>query len=1024
MSDAMPTFRDFFQALWECDPFPWQTMLADQVMNGEWPRCINLPTASGKTACIDVAVYTLATQADLPVSQRTMPRRIWFVVDRRIVVDEAYERARNIVKKLCNAESQLLEIVANRLRKLSGLADNSRPLALARLRGGILKDDGWARIPSQPAVVTSTVDQLGSNLLFQSYAYGQKTAPIFAGLAANDSIVFLDEAHCSRPFAQTLEAVQNFRGEKWAEKPIQNPFTFVMMSATPGKRENSNEDDKRIFPRNDSERNSALNHEELQKRIQAKKQTELYEVKNGKTKKDTLIQKVIELTEQKLNENKSPLKIALIVNRVNTAEKLTLGLKEKMNDKADVVLLTGRFRPYERDVLVAYWKKYLKASDAEVPQRPILFVSTQCIEVGADFSFDVMITECASLDALRQRFGRVNRLGEGNSSHVNAVLIRSKDIEKKSGDDPLYGKAMKNTWKCFESSEVEESSKVKRDKKEEKKPSVIDFGIEAMDKFIQEIDELDSCLAPALDAPVLLPAHLDSLCQTSPNPHPTPDISLFLHGKCRGAPEARVVWRADLNEKNRDAWPEIVAACPPIRLETLSVPLFRLRQWLKMPETEDNLGDIEGLASEDTGGKNKTKNRKEVDENPSTKRPQNRYFLRWRGRKEEKSSQSTLVLKEPEKIAPEDLIVIPADYEIKGLGHTFLDKKKRKGVGKDRLDIYEAAQEAAGRAPALRLTRSIEDESMEHPQIKQFLKWIDSKEPSDKEIQERIDELKLWQPVEEEEIPLPEHIKTFVDNHSKLRIEPHPGGGCILFGKSPQRNVEEDDLFADEDDLTSTAQNSIKLKDHLNDVACLAEKLAKHCLPSEFSSLFRIAGQWHDEGKRDERFQCLLRNGDEVVAIGESPLAKSDKIPGSPKKRRDIRENIGLPQSFRHEMLSFQLVERFAELPLNKDERELIVHLIASHHGYARPLAPVCVDNNPPKVIFINEDEAFNFEAEDRCKLIPPHRLDSGVPERFWSLTCRYGWWGLAYLESILRLADWRASRNLQSNSETIKQNE
>ena len=63
-----------------------------------WPEAIALPTASGKTACMDVALFALAFQAlRLETGQPiTAPRRIFFVVDRRVIVDEAYERARRL----------------------------------------------------------------------------------------------------------------------------------------------------------------------------------------------------------------------------------------------------------------------------------------------------------------------------------------------------------------------------------------------------------------------------------------------------------------------------------------------------------------------------------------------------------------------------------------------------------------------------------------------------------------------------------------------------------------------------------------------------------------------------------------------------------------------------------------------------------------------------------------------------------------------------------------------------------------
>ena len=105
-----------------------------------------------------------------------------------------------------------------------------------------------------------------------------------------------------------------------------------------------------------------------------------------------------------------------------------------------------------------------------------------------------------------------------------------------------------------------------------------------------------------------------------------------------------------------------------------------------------------------------------------------------------------------------------------------------------------------------------------------------------------------------------------------------------------------------------------------------------------------------------------------------------------------------------------QLAERYADLPVVGDQADLVRHLIGSHHGHARPFVPVCVDDVPPAVSGEHCGVSIQFSAVDRGSALAPHHAASGISERFWRLTRRYGWWGLAYLEAMLRLGDWYGS--------------
>jgi CRISPR-associated endonuclease/helicase Cas3 len=964
---GFPDFATFFRGLWGFDPFPWQAMLAERVALGHWPQALDLPTASGKTACIEVALWALASQADRPLAERTVPRRIWFVVDRRIVVDEAFERARTIAGKLAGPGEGPLGEVANRLRRIAG---TDRPLAVARLRGGIFRDDGWARLPSQPTVITSTVDQVGSRLLFRGYGRSHMTAPIFAGLAANDSLVLLDEAHCSVPFLQTLRAIETYRGTRWAESPLATPFAFAVLSATPP----PDIPEDAVFP--GAAREQALGHPVLQQRLQARKPADLVELKTkGKgEQEDPVVTEAVRRVQAHLVDGKR--RVAVMVNRVWTASGIAEALRECVGENADVVLLTGRMRPYERDRTVDRWKPFLKADSPGDPPKPIVVVSTQCLEVGADFSFDALITEAASLDALRQRFGRLDRMGAAGTSRA-AILIRDRNADlEKSEPDAVYGEALARTWQLL------------KERAEVGSLPTIDFGVEALRKQLGDVDNLSPYLAPTADAPMLLPAHLDLLCQTAPTAEPEPDVQLFLHGKDRGAPEVRVVWRADLDLHDDDrAWLETIALCPPASGEMLAVPNYRLRAWLAESGAADDAADVEGVPASgeaERGGKG-------------------RRCLLWRGR------DRSRVAKRADEIMPGEVVIVPAAYGMEGLGQPVAVE----ALGRARLDLWEPVLRSAGRPAAVRLNRAALEPWLECSPLSQLVTLAETPFWEREEIQEAIDAVLEYQLADEGgAAPPPSWWLDLLRETRSGRFEPHPAGGVVLFarGTANALRTAEPDLFADDDDLTSSCARGVSLDEHSDMVKRTVEKLARHCLPEELLAVLRLAAWWHDVGKLDERFQVLLHQGDELAALSaDTPLAKSASIPTSPARRRTLREASGLPQSFRHEMLSAQIAERHAPLPDDRDQADLFLHLVASHHGHVRPFAPISADLEPTAVEGRLGDTRIVLSAEERATWTP-HRVDSGLADRFWRLTRRYGWWGLAYLEAVLRLGDWYAS--------------
>jgi CRISPR-associated endonuclease/helicase Cas3 len=952
-------FRSLYPGL---EPFPWQVRLVQRATGGRWPLVIALPTASGKTSCIDIAIFALACQADRPPQERTAPRRIFFVVDRRVIVDEAFRRAERLAEKLLTAQDGILHAVGDRLRKL-GRSD--RPLDCFQLRGGIYRDDAWARTPLQPTVLASTVDQIGSRLLYRGFGLRSGYArPLHAGLAANDSLVILDEAHCANPFRQTATAIERYRRSPWAETPLPSPFQVVLMTATPP----SDVGQQEVFALDDDDRQDPV----LLRRLRASKPARLVIAEKARGK-DAQRQLAAELVRHARELVAGPVgSVGILVNRVATARMVYHLLCQ--DKTADAVLLTGRMRPLDRDRTVGTWLDRLRAGAEDELQRPVFVAATQCLEVGADLDFDGLVTECASLDALRQRFGRLNRLGKHSEAPAR-IVIRSDQTEPEEDpdrEDPVYGNSLSRTWQWLT---------------EHATQGIVDMGVDALGAALEADGTLTELNAPAPNAPIMLPAHLDCWVQTAPVPSPDPDVAVFLHGSQRGVPEVQVVWRADLeaDAADPDVWIQTVALCPPSAAECMPVPLHVVRNWLVGKEqVSSDLSDVEGMATPEESPEQSTVRR----------------VLRWYG------PEDSELITDPRAMRPGDTLVIPAalgGWDV--FGHIPTADGKQ---GPD-VDLGEQAFRLSRDRALLRLTPSL------------VTGWPTAVVTAELRELARSDEV----PEEEDLLQgILEHLESHSETPAWLKqisaelaadpkrsCDPHPEGGLVLRGSRRLHPREPLQDFTDEDDSAS-ATDRVTLAEHCFGVERWASAFAEGCgLSPEMIQCLTLAARWHDLGKADPRMQAWLQGGDPRKARAEpEPLAKSPRAPGGPAALRRAREKSGYPAGARHELLSLRLAETARADLARAADPALVLHLIGSHHGRCRPFAPVIEDPSPRSVRLDHLGTSFG----DACTDTGLERLDSGVPERFWLLVRRYGWWGLALLEAILRLADHRRSEEEQ----------
>jgi CRISPR-associated endonuclease/helicase Cas3 len=942
-------FSAFFRGVHGHDPFPWQQRLAGYVLDtGRWPSSLDLPTGTGKTATLDVAVFTLAAAA---AAGTVMPRRIVLVVDRRVIVDQASQRARQIADALvaarhaatCGSDATALAAVADALTSHVG---GPKPLHVSTLRGGVPRDGSWTVRPDQASILLSTVDQVGSRLLFRGYGVSERMRPVHAGLLGADALYLLDEVHLSRPFAQTLHAIGGYS----REAPNARPVHTVEMSATLG-----SDDGDDAFGLGDDDHDPRI-APLLVRRLTATKPAQLIETKDGGDVADAMARTVLRRLPQLSGTTH-----AVIVNRVATARSVHDQLRDSGHD---VVLLTGRMRPLDRDALLHRYRARIAAGRSRtVDDAPLVVVATQSIEAGADLDFDGMITELAPIDSLTQRLGRLDRLGDASAAgiDVQALIVAPKSVVTAKEPDPIYGDGLAGAFRWL---------------KQHHGTATFDGGTESSDLADPPAD----ALAPSPSAPLLLPHHLDVLVQTSPRPTTDPPLSPWLHGPEERASDVTVIWRGDIDpladdqQQAQQAALSALALRPPVSPEALQVPLPAVRAWLAGAAATD-VADVEGALAPpegDTGG-------------------YARSAVRWRG-------SDDVVLASPSDVQPGDTLVVPTTWG--GLRDGTWAPDSREPVtdlGTPANAIQRHRVVAPLHADCLpldwpappHLSDHIEQADA-HPTVAQWLAAVFAAAEQD------------W-------------LGDRPPRSPRLHRLPTPTGNAIhyvVFWQLPRTPAEIDAI----DDLDGTdlvnsftsGPRTVQLDEHNHGVGMFAAELARRVqLPAPLCDDLQLAGELHDLGKADPRFQRALMGGFEDDRPSDAALlAKSPRFDAGDPESREAFRRSGYPPGSRHELLSAALAESAPELRGRAHDWNLVLHLVASHHGFARPLAPRVNDPQPVETkadvggVPVVASTDHHLEA-----------VGSGVSARFWSATRRYGWWGIAWLETLLRLADHRRSQ-------------
>lgn len=951
--------RREFERLTGYRPLPWQRRLYQEFFaRNEIPAGVDVPTGLGKTAVI--ALWLIAIRSK---SKLLLPRRLVYVVDRRAVVDQATAFVEEIRKRLPDKER----------------------FPISTLRGKFADNREWLDDPSRPAVIVGTVDMIGSRLLFEGYGVSRKMRPYHAGLLGADSLIVLDEAHLVPPFERLLESIETNSDTLAVEDEksrISIPkLRLLSLSATGRERKG------KIFRLGEQDLDD--NGSTTQRRLNAVKGITIGLI-DAKSLPEQLASAAWALT----NSGTQPLRCLVYCNSRDQAEKTLLELNKRQKQRAqdsvdlpsiETELFIGARRGYEREAAEIRLKELGFIAGGSQPDNRIRFlIATSAGEVGIDLDADHMVCDLVAIERMIQRLGRVNRRGDRNAQvRIIAVPPTKPNTSEPSTpdtqvpDEPAspvkpdekldqagkqafqaankkYRTALKSfqaakkkhdaEWKKYAEKLAKYDEAMQETRTFEARLQAVELlsgdGSPAAIQALMERARHDEVVSRLLNKarseaplrPALTRPLLDAWAMTSLKEHTgRPEVAPWLRGWVEDEPQTTVVWRKYM--------PTEQATEDKHKSE---------HKWRTDVEAYFEAAPTH------------------ISEQLQTETYRVADWLVTRAKRLIKQIDTQNKRLTEDRLDPTDAVAISlsnaGDYsnhfELAELANADKKRLQRSLAGKTLIvkDIICGLSETGTLDPAF------DDEPS----------WLGdfdegwepaAREPSQRTIQWRV----AYLSGDEEPV-----LEASWHSRSEFVIK-RDAAGEITFRLVVYKWKQ--DAANEEDRAIGKSQS---LVDHHNQAAKRATEISRRLnLPEDYTALLTIAARLHDEGKKAERWQSAFNapSKDRPFAKTEGPV------------------NTHLLDGYRHEFGSLFYAEQDNEFQsLSPDKQDLVLHLIAAHHGNARPTISIrSCDHAPPSVL--------ETHAQD-------------VALRFVRLQRRWGPWGLAWWESLLRAADQQASRD------------